>query len=213
MIRIVEDNDWVIFSILGIILVFIIVLQYLQKESGIKSFFLQNYIDSGNVFLSWLLISLCFILLLSILVSKFTLIVPRFISEIGIFDLKLNRFGYTLLVFCIYYFLKFIFSFLFYNAIGQTKKWERFYYVNSKFYFGLSIILIISNIIVYYFPIDKLLFFRTSLFLTFFLMFFKTIYYLFNKNKILPNEWHYKILYICTLQFTPLLVVWKLLFS
>jgi hypothetical protein len=40
----------------------------------------------------------------------------------------------------------------------------------------------------------------------------KCIFELFHKEPILPKEWYHKILYICTLQILPLLVLAKLLF-
>ncbi|MDO5616201.1 MAG: DUF4271 domain-containing protein, partial [Cruoricaptor ignavus] len=45
-----------------------------------------------------------------------------------------------------------------------------------------------------------------------FLFSFKILFFTFNKNYILPKEWYYKFLYICTLQFAPLFALSKLLF-
>lgn len=213
MIRITEDNDWVLFIILGSILIFIIVMQYLQRESGVVKFFTQSYTDTGNIFPSWSLISIAYITLLSALVSQFVPVVPFFLRNVDVFGFQLNRFGVTFITFCAFYFIKFFFSFLFYNSIGQDKKWERLYFVSSKYYFAISILLIVLNITTYYFSIDGLLFLRILLVSVPIVFIFKILFYIFNRNHILPKEWHYKFLYICTLQFAPLLAVWKLLFS
>ena len=40
----------------------------------------------------------------------------------------------------------------------------------------------------------------------------KNICYFLHKEKPLPREWYYKILYICALQILPMLAVWKFVF-
>lgn len=212
LIRLVENNDWVVFVLLGAILVFIIVLQYLQRESGVKDFFLQPFVDSGNIFPSWLLISLVHIMLLSSLTAKFIPILPKEIAQLNLLGYSLNNFGFALLCFCAFYFIKFIFTFLFYSSIGQDKKWGKLYFVSSKFYFGASIVLIVTNYMAYFIPTDNLMLFQICLVLFGVAAVFKIFYFFFNRNSVLPNEWYYKFLYICTLQFAPLLALWKLLF-
>ncbi|WP_232815864.1 DUF4271 domain-containing protein [Chryseobacterium capnotolerans] len=64
----------------------------------------------------------------------------------------------------------------------------------------------------YYFPIDRNKIFPYYFFFFAFVFIFKVFFYLFHKNKILPEKWYYKFLYICTLQIAPLLLLWKLLF-
>ena len=137
---------------------------------------------------------------------------PRFAGEFSLLGFSLNKFGFTLMGVSVFYFVKFLGSFFFYSSIGQDKKWGRLYFVSSKFYFALSLFLMIGIIINYYFGIDKELFFKGVVLSSLFLFVFKILFYAFNRNYILPDEWYYKILYICTLQFVPLLALWKLLF-
>lgn len=211
LIRLTENNDWVIFILLASVLVFVIVLKYLQRQAGLREFFVQNFIDSGNIFPTWLIISSIYIVLLSTLISQYTLI-PRYIEEISLLDLSLNKFGFTFLAISLFYFVKFMGSFFFYSSIGQDKKWGRLYFVSSKFYFAVSLLLIAGILINYYFDIDKEKFLQIIILTSLFIFIFKLLFYGFNKNYILPDEWYYKILYICTLQFAPLLALWKLLF-
>ena len=212
MVRLAEHNDWVIFIILGAILVFIIVLQYLQRQSGLREFFTQNFIDSGNIFPTWLIISVVYAVLLATFVSSYIPILPRFIEELSLFGYSLNKFGFTLLAIGVFYFIKFFFTFFLYSSIGQDKKWGRLYFVSSKFYFAVSILLIVANLVNYYFPIDREKLLMISVLSAAIIFIFKNFFYAFNRNYILPNEWYYKFLYICTLQLAPVLALWKLLF-
>ena len=212
LIRLAENNDWVVFIILGAILVFIMVLQYLQREAGLVAFFTQNFIDSSNIFPTWLVVSVVYTVLLATYFSQFIPLVPKVAEQVSPFGYSLNKFGFALLGISVFYFIRFFLTFFFYSSIGQDKKWGKLYFVSSKFYFAVSILLIIAIITNYYFDINRLLLLKISLFFVIFIFIFKNLFFAFNKNYILPNEWYYKFLYICTLQFAPLLALWKLLF-
>ncbi len=212
MVRLAEHNDWVIFILLGAIVIFIIVLQYLQRQSGLREFFTQNFIDSGNIFPTWLIVSVVYSVLLATFVSNYIPIVPKYIEEFSLFGYSLNKFGFTLLAVSVFYFVKFFFTFFLYSAIGQDKKWGRMYFVSSKFYMAVSILLIVGNLVNYYFDIDREKLFVISVLSAAMIFIFKNFFYTFNRNHILPNEWYYKFLYICTLQLAPVLALWKLLF-
>lgn len=212
MVRLTENNDWVIFIILAAILIFVVVLQYLQRESGLKNFFTQNFIDSGNIFPTWLIVSIVYVVLLSVLISQFIPVIPKKVEAISLFGYSLNKFGFTFGAVSLFYFIKFFLTFFLYSSVGQDKKWGRLYFVSSKFYFAMSILLIFAIIARFYFPVNELIFFRIFIISAISLFVFKNIFYFFNKNYILPNEWHYKILYICTLQFAAVLALCKLLF-
>ncbi|MEC5394020.1 DUF4271 domain-containing protein [Bergeyella sp. RCAD1439] len=212
MVRLTENNDWVVWVLLGVIVVFIVVLQYLQREAGLREFFTQNFIDSGNIFPTYLLISGCYMLLLTTLLSKYIPILPQWVEAFSVSGYSLNKFGFTFLAVLAFYLVKFFFSFVFYSSIGQDTKWGKFYFVSSKFYLALSFILMAVVFTSYYLPVDQLFFLRALIISSLAVFVFKILFFYFNKNRVLPKEWYYKILYICTLQFAPLLALGKLLF-
>ncbi len=212
MIRIIENKDWVVGVLLISILVLIVVLQYLQRKRGLKSFFTEPYSESGNIFPTWLLISAVYVALLSTLVSAYVPVLPELVERSSVLGYSLNRFGYALLVISLFYLVRFFFTFFFYSSIGQDRRWGRLYFVTSKFYLALCLLLILAILANYYFPIERLGFLRALVLVSGGLFIFKVLFYSFNRNYILPKEWYYKILYICTLQFTPILALWKLLF-
>lgn len=184
----------------------------LHRNSSIKDFLVQEYYGSSNSFPSWLIVTIVFCLTFSVLVSQYVPIVPKFVSDIQLLGYHLNKFGFTFTVIIVFYLLKAFLGYVFYQSTGDAKKWAVFYFTNSRFYFIASLALIILNIIHYYFPIDKGVAFPYYLLLIAIVFIFKIFYYLFHKNQVLPKEWYYKILYICTLQIGPLFALWKLLF-
>ena len=212
LIRIAQQNDWVIFIIVGCMFLYIFMLISLQRDSSVREFLLQKFADSSNTFLSWFVISLVFCLLLSTFISQYIPVVPKKISSIQLLGFELNKFGFTFLSISVFYLMKTALSYLFFAGTGDLKKWPVFYFTSSKFYFCVSILLIILCIGSYFCPIDVLRIFPYYFGLWIFLVLFKVLFCFFHTNNVLPEKWYYKFLYICTLQIMPLVVLWKVLF-
>lgn len=211
-IRIPENNDWVIFILLGCVFLYLFMMNIVEREANLKDFLLQKYFDSSNNLPSWVIISCVITLTLSVLISQYIPTVPKYIADLRILGYQLNKFGFCFTAVVLFYLLRTGLGFLFFQSIGDGKKWTVFYFTAAKFYFILSFLLIILCITHYYFPVDRNRMFLYYLFFFSFVFIFKVFFYLFHKNKILPEKWYYKFLYICTLQIAPLLLLWKLLF-
>lgn len=212
MPRITEHNDWVVFILFGCIAAFVFMLLYLHREASLREFLGVSLADSGNVFPTWAIVSLVNVLLLATLISQFVPAVPRVVNNFGVFGLSLNKFGYSFGTLSLYYLLKVKFSYFFYASIGQERRWHRLWFVASKFYFLLACVLMVLVFANYFYLIDGSVFFY-GLSLSLPVVFIsKVVFYLFNRNKVLPAEWYYKFLYICTLQIAPVLMLWRLLF-
>ena len=212
LVRIVQQNDWVIFIIVGCILLYVFMLLYLHRDSSVKVFLMQKFADSSNNFLSWLIVSIVFTLLFATLISQSIPIVPKKISEIHFFGYELNKFGYTLLALILFYSFKSMMSYIFYSGTGSIKRWALFQFTASKFYFTLSLLVMVLCIYKYFYEVNDLQVFD-YFFLGFIAVFiFKVFFYLLSPNEILPEKWYYKFLYICTLQFAPVLVLWRVLY-
>ncbi len=184
----------------------------LLRSIPLKNFFVEKFADSSNTFLCWLITSLVFATVFSILLSQYIPLVPKAVEDVHVFGYQLNKFGYTLACIILFYLSKAFLSYLFYSGIGNIRKWGIFYFTVTKFYFALSVILIILCIYHYYFDIDKREALHIYLFSAGIVFIFKIIFYFFHKNQILPIKWYYKFLYICTLQIAPLFVLWRTLF-
>ena len=188
-VRIPENNDWVIFILVGCIFLYVFMMNVIERDASLKDFLLQKYFDASNNLPSWMITSCVTTLTLSVLISQYIPIVPKFIADLQLFGYQLNKFGYTLLAVLFFYLIKSTLGFLFYQSIGDGKKWTIFYFTSTKFYFILSFLLIILCVAHYYFPID-----RNEIFLYYvcffsFVFIFKVFFYLFHKNKILPEKW------------------------
>lgn len=212
MVRITENNDWVAITLIGCLFLYAFMFMFLLREISLKDFLSQKIEDANNIFLSWMLTSIAFCISLSVLISQYIPIVPNWVSDIQIWGLELNKVGFTTICILAFYLLKSFFSYLFYAGIGNARKWTSFYFVATKFYFVLSIVLIILSFSHYYFDIEKPKALNYYLIFFVFVFIFKNLFYLLRKNQILPIKWYYKILYICTLQIAPLFAIWRLLF-
>lgn len=212
MVRIVQQNDWVVFIIVGCILLYVFMLLYLHRDSSVKVFMMQKFADSSNNFLSWLIVSTVFTVLLATLISQSIPIVPKQITDIHFFGYELNKFGFTLIALILFYCLKSVLSYVFYSGTGSIKRWTLFQFTAAKFYFIFSLILIGLCVYQYFYEVNALLLFD-YFFTGFILVFlFKIFLYLLSPNSILPEKWYYKFLYICTLQIAPILVLWRVLY-
>ncbi len=212
MVRIAEQNDWVIFLIVGCIFAYLFMLHSLQRGAGLKEFLLQHFEDSSNSFLSWCVVSVVYCLVFSALFSQYIPVVPPLIEKVKVFGYSLNKFGFTLLSVSTVYLFKTAVSYVFFAGSGNFKKWNIFYFAATKFYFCASLLLMVACVIHYYYPIDRLIAFKVYVPVVLLLVIFKVLYYIFHKNRVLPQQWYYKFLYICTLQIVPYLVLWKVLF-
>ena len=212
LIRIVQQNDWVVIILVSCIFLYIFMLLSLRRDSSVTEFLLQKFADSTNNFLSWIIISFVFALVLSVFVSQNIPVVPQKISDFQFFGYELNKFGFTFVGISIFYFLKNILTYLYFAGTGAAKKWEVFHFIASKFYFCFSIVIMILCLIQYFYRFDKWVMFDVYLAVFAFAFLFKQIYYILHSSNILPQKWYYKFLYICTLQIVPVLVLWKLLF-
>lgn len=212
MVRIAEQNDWVILIIVGCIFAYLFMLFSLQRGANLREFLLQTFEDSSNSFLSWCVTSVVYCLIFSVLFSQYVPFVPKIIEDAKIAGFSLNKFGYTFLSVSSVYLLKTIISYIFFAGSGNMKKWSIFYFTATKFYFVASLVLMAVCIMHYYYPIDKLVAFKVYVPAVFLLIVFKVLFYIFHKNRVLPQQWYYKFLYICTLQIVPYLVLWKILF-
>ena len=211
-IRIPENNEWVIFILLGCAFIYIFMMLWLQRDSSVKEFLFQEFTVSANNLLSWVITSLVFSLLAATLFSQYIPTVPEFISKRDLFGFQLNKFGYTFTVLILFYFIKSVFTYFYYQATGSGRKWAVFYFTTTKLYFIWSLVLIGVCIMHYYFAVNRKEAFPFYILFFAIIFIFKLFYYIFHRSKILPKEWYYKFLYICTLQIIPILVLWKLLF-
>ena len=213
LVRIVQHNDWIIFILLGSIFTLSLMLISLQREASLKDFLLQKIEDSSNIYISWIMVSVVYVTLLSVLLSQYIPFIPTSINKISFLGFKLNKFGFTFLSISAFYNLKIILTYFYYYGVRSQKKWQQFYFVATRFYFVLSIILILGCLQINYFPFDRVQTYQTYGILFIIIFIFKNIFYLFHNYNILPKNWYYKFLYICTLQIIPVLVLWKFLFN
>ena len=212
MVRITEHNDWVVYCILGSIFAYIIVLSVFNRDANIKDFLTQKIEDSNNLTPSWTIISIVRSVLISLLLSQFVPVVPRFISDFQFFGIQVNKFGFTFLAVIAFDIIKNLLTFLFYNSIGDGKNLKGLALISSKFYFLESIGLIIAAFALFYYPLDLVRYFYVIITVLISLFVMKNFIYIFHNQAILPEKWYYKFLYICTLQIVPVLVLWKFLF-
>ena len=212
LVRITEHNDWVVYCILGSIFAYIIVLSVFNRDANIKDFLTQKIEDSNNLTPSWTIISIVRSVLISLLLSQFVPVVPRFISDFQFFGIQVNKFGFTFLAVIAFDIIKNLLTFLFYNSIGDGKNLKGLALISSKFYFLESIGLIIAAFALFYYPLDLVRYFYVIITVLISLFVMKNFIYIFHNQAILPEKWYYKFLYICTLQIVPVLVLWKFLF-
>ena len=98
MVRIVENHDWVIFTLLGIGFVYIIMLNWLQRGESLLDFLFQEYSGGQNNILNWSIISIVFCIVLSVLFSQYIPVIPPYIAEIEVNGFVLNKIGMMIIL-------------------------------------------------------------------------------------------------------------------
>uniref|UniRef100_A0AAU6WQW9 YIP1 family protein n=1 Tax=Chryseobacterium endophyticum TaxID=1854762 RepID=A0AAU6WQW9_9FLAO len=113
-------------------------MNIVEREANLKDFLLQKYYDSSNNLPSWVITSCVIVLTLSVLISQYVPTVPKFVADLQILSYQLNKFGFCLGAIILFYLLRTSLGFLFFQSIGEGKKWTIFYFTATKFYFILS---------------------------------------------------------------------------
>lgn len=187
-------------------------LRSLRRESTVPEFLLQKFPDSTNNFLSWAIIGTVFCALFSVLISQYIPIVPKLIRSYNVLGYELNKFGFTFTAVVGFYLTRSLMTYLFFAGTGSGRRWDVFYFTSSKFYFIFSIVLLGMCIVEFYFPVHRGQLFSVYISIIGLIFISKIIYYLAHPAGMLPRQWYYKFLYICTLQIVPVLVLWRLFF-
>jgi len=212
LVRIVQQNDWVIFVLTACIALYLFMLIYLHRDSTVRSFLFQQYADVTNNFLSWLIVSFIYVVLLTTLLSQTIPIVPQSVSRMQLFGYEFNKFGYTFLVLSGFYVLRAGLTYLFYKASNDAERWNHLQFVASKFFFSASLLLFGVCFMHYYYPQELKVVFSWYVWGLVIVFVFKNLVFLLATQPAFPEKTFYKILYICTLQIIPLLALWRLLY-
>ena len=211
-IRIPENNDWVIFILLGCAFLYVFMMAGLLRDSTVKEFILQEYTDAGNGFIIWIIVGFVFCLTFSVMISQYIPIVPEPFAKIGLAGYQLNKFGFSLIAVLLFYLSKSLAGYLFFQFTGNGKRWPVFYFTGTRYFFAASLVLMALCIVHYFFPVDHHIIFPYYVAAVAAALIFKILYYLLHRSNILPEDWYYKFLYICTLQIVPAIALWNLLF-
>ena len=134
-IRIPENNDWVIFVLLGCIFFYLFMMNIIEREANLKDFLLQKYFDASNNLPSWVITSCVTALTLSVLISQYIPTVPKYVADLQVLGYQLNKFGFCLLAVVFFYFIKSGLGFLFYQSTGDGKKVDCFLFYRYKILF------------------------------------------------------------------------------
>ncbi|AZZ58750.1 DUF4271 domain-containing protein [Riemerella anatipestifer] len=213
MIRIVENKDWIIYTLLGVGFLYVVMFRVLLRDISLIKFFTLKEEFANNTIQSWVVTSVGFIILAAIALSNILPINPRLFAEyFNVFGYTPNKVGSIILAVVFLFFFRTVSTYFFLASIGEVERWKSFYFLATKFFLGYSLALIVLVLAQNYFPIETE--WMIYVYAVFFCMsfIFKNLVYLFHHKTILPDEWYYKILYICTLQILPFLVVGKFLF-
>ena len=163
--------------------------------------------------MSWFITTILFSLSFSILFSQYIPIVPEYITENTRFlGVELNKFGFLFLSLLLFYFVKNLVIYFFYGSIQQLKKFSSYSFVTQKYYLVYSFVILVISLLHFYIPFNTHIAFHYYMIMIMVAFLLKLLIYLFHNQQILPDEWYYKFLYICTLQILPALVIWKFWF-
>lgn len=211
--RVVENKDWVIGIVMIAVLLYIISSRLLHKDLSLWEYLHLKYYENNNAMLSWILVSLSHIFLLGALISQFIPIVPKSVvaicNSIGFVPNKMGFFTSCMFVF---YLLKSALTYLFFAITGNLKRWYRFYFITHKFYIVLNIFMVVLILMFHFthYPISSSV--KTLPLILGGIYIVKLAYLIMHQQFVLPKEWYYKFLYLCSLQIIPSMVLVKILY-
>jgi len=204
LVRLVENNDWVILILLGVASVYATIFKILNKDQSLLEYMKLSAEYGGNILMNWIVSGIIYVFVLSVLLFNYISIIPDFILEkFYPNEYDLNRFLFVFVVFSLLYIVNAFLSYLFFIVTGNRKRWRSYVFAVNKFFYFVTIFICLLIIIYYFYPINRDIFFNLSIIFFVFLFLFKIIFLITSSNKVLPKEWYYKFLYICILQILP----------
>lgn len=213
MVRILENKDWIIYSIIAIIVLYIFTSRVINKGLSLTDFLFLPKENTGNLYVNYSLISLAYVFILSVFLSPHLPIIPQWVAEHVVFQgYTLNKLGFTFLSFSLFYLSKCLLSYLFFKSSFSIKNWNWFVFKLNKFYGVLVALFTLLTIFEYFTPLTTHISLTHYLGILIIILLAKVMLLLFNRDPVFPNGWYYKFLYICTLQITPYLAIVKFLF-
>ncbi|WP_018674701.1 DUF4271 domain-containing protein [Riemerella columbina] len=213
MVRIIENKDWVIYTLLAVGFLYVFIFRVLMREITLLKYLALDLEFVNNRFQTWLMVSAGFVVVAGLALAPFLPVIPEFYHQYDILGgYQLNKLGCVLVTLLGLFAFRILFTYFLLANSGELERWQHFYFVTTKIFLVYTLVLTCLVLIQYYIPIPKDWMIYTYL-ISFIIGFiFKNLIYIFKRPSILPEEWYYKILYICTLQILPFLVVCKLLF-
>lgn len=213
MLRVVEDQDWIVYCLVAVVVLYILTSRLFNKGASLLQMLKSVPDETDHTYLNSIFITFAYILTLSVFISPFIPIVPEFVAnDLDINGYKLSKFGFTFISLLLFYPLKTVFSYLFYKATLSSKEWVFYVFSVNKYFIILTILFCGLTVAQYFYPVDSNLMFNYYIALLIFLFIGKQAYLAFNHYRTLPINWYYKILYICTLQILPYIAIGKFLF-
>lgn len=212
MIRIViEQKAW------GSVLFFccvayFIVLQVFFRGRNFRTLLWGTEEELINKIPGYSLLSCVYILLLSMLTYILVPERPWSVLSWDIFGYRPNIFGFCLMVYAAYFIFKFLLGRLLYGLSGSTRKFIYLQTFMLRWYL-LTVPLLLILSFVYFFHFypntnynEAFRYFLLGIF------FIKLIGIVSLTQKVLPRNHYLKIVYLCTLQIMPVVVLIKVLF-
>lgn len=204
--------EWVAWLLLGCLFILAGSFRLLYQHPTVWHYLKAPQVPSVNNLAFYVIVSGVCTALLAALLSGYVPLLPAWTDELRVAGIGLNPFGYTWWVLSLTDAVRVLLTFLLFSATGNAQRWAHFYYFMAKYQVVYSFPLLVLCIARYFFPVD-VYHFGEILLITLGLSFIiKIALTLILRPEVLPSPWYYKLLYICTLQFSPVLLVAQLLF-
>jgi hypothetical protein len=77
-------------------------MNIIERDASLKDFLLQKYFDASNNLPSWIITSCVTTLTLSVLISQYIPVVPKFIADLQVLDISLINLDILCWRFCFF---------------------------------------------------------------------------------------------------------------
>lgn len=205
-------TEWVAWLLLGCLFALVGSFRLLYQHPNVWQYLRAPMVPSANNLGFYLIVSGVCTTLLAALLSGYVSLLPNFIEDFRILGIGLNRFGYTWWVLALTDMVRILLTFVFFTATGTASRWAPFYYMMGKYQAVYSAVLMALCCARYFFPTDVYVFGEVLAGCLAGCFFLKIVVGLLHRPQVLPGRWYYNILYICALQFAPVLLVAQLLY-
>lgn len=212
MLRNTVSHEWIFLFLILTVILYALVFHFFFRAKTAKQIFSPYGEDLLNKIPAYVCLSLAYAIGTGILLYATAVGRPLEVLRADINGYRLSEAGYIAALLAVYFPLRFILTRILYAMCGSLGRFVNLQFFFTKYYLAATPLLVCAGFIFFFYEQYSPQAILTLRYILAAALLVKMLLMLLSAGKILPKNHYLKILYFCTLQIMPVLVLIKALY-